>query len=52
MQTTMTIWFKPKDTTGALSVKIESTNPYHLTALARNVWDNLNKNFQMVSTRP
>ena len=52
MEMSITIWFKPKDTTGALSVKVESANPNYLTALAQTVWDNLNKNFQMVSTRP
>jgi len=52
MPISTTIWFRPKDTSGALSVKIEALNPYYLKSLARNVWDNLNKNFEMVTSRP
>lgn len=49
-----TIWFRPHNTSGALSVVVErrSDNHAELDSLARVVWDNLAKVFEMVSTRP
>jgi len=39
------IWFRPHDSSGALSVEVN-------TLFASHVWDLLSKEFYMVSTRP
>ena len=40
-----TIWFRPHGSSGALSVEVN-------TMFAAHVWDLLNKEFLMLSTRP
>ena len=40
-----TIWFRPHGCSGALSVEVNIT-------FAKHVWDSLNKEFYMCSTRP
>lgn len=52
MPVTVTIWFRPIDSTGALKVDVQNVNPDFVVDLARHVWDNLNENFYMVSARP
>jgi hypothetical protein len=49
---TITIWFRPIDSTGALKVDVQNVNPEFLVSLAQYVWDNLSENFYMVSARP
>ncbi len=52
MMQTITIWFRPVDSSGALKVDVQNINPDYLVSLAQYIWDNLNENFYMVSSRP